>query len=305
MDYEEDYNTSNKVEEWFNRIITTSEFNKYLEDNSILELFIHLYNIHLYNQIDSNLLLELFQLNTSFVLLDLSNTIIDDDNIFYELLTKNTNLTSLNLNNTSITDLTKISEGLIKNNSLTELNLGNNNISELKPLSDVLYSNTSLTFLDLSCNKDLNEEVCYIAESLLVNTTLTKLDLCNMSISDVKIFEDVLKCNTTLTSLNLINNEIYNINPIIKGLQYNTTLLELNLSCNCIKIEYYTQLADVLKNNTVLTSLDLSGNENEDLLILNQFNRKFIGDNSFMEKNVITLFSEIIKFNTTLIELEL
>ena len=59
------------------------------------------------------------------------------------------------------------------------------------------------------------------------------------------------------------------------------------------------------KNNTVLTSLDLSGNENEDLLILNQFNRKFIGDNSFMEKNVITLFSEIIKFNTTLIELEL
>ena len=152
------------------------------------------------------------------------------------------------------------------NIKLTTLDLSSNELSiwYLTSITEALVINKTLTKLNLSNNSVSTYDIARVLEK---NKTLTTLILSNTGIEffdgdGVKTIAETLKINTTLTTLVLSYNGIrsWGIIAIAKALEINNTLTTIDISCNHIGIGYNEAkaIAEAVKINTTLTLLDLS-----------------------------------------------
>eukprot|EP01062_Namystynia_karyoxenos_P026742 TRINITY_DN20688_c1_g2_i1.p1 TRINITY_DN20688_c1_g2~~TRINITY_DN20688_c1_g2_i1.p1 ORF type:complete len:390 (+),score=144.43 TRINITY_DN20688_c1_g2_i1:78-1172(+) len=195
-----------------------------------------------------------------------------------------------------------IARELSRNPSISELHLGHNSVDELgiHALGDMLRQNTNLTTLWLNNNRFRNDaaealasavrhnsvlrdldlasngsgvgdkSAVEFANSLLVNTSLTRLDLYGGGITDdgVSSLAEMLCQNTVLTNLNLGHQrrEDDPENPSVgdrsaeglgAALRANTVLRSLQLVDNGFGDLSAEQFAAALKENKTLTVLNL------------------------------------------------
>uniref|UniRef100_A0A2K6UEL2 NLR family CARD domain containing 3 n=1 Tax=Saimiri boliviensis boliviensis TaxID=39432 RepID=A0A2K6UEL2_SAIBB len=122
--------------------------------------------------------------------------------------------------------------------------------------------------ISLAENQISNKGAKALARSLLVNRSLTSLDLRSNSIGPqgAKGLADSLKINRTLTSLSLQKNSIGPTGAqwMADALKQNRSLKELMLSSNSIGDGGAMALAEALKVNQGLESLDLQSNSISD-----------------------------------------
>ena len=153
----------------------------------------------------------------------------------------------------------------LTNTTYIELDFSNMGIASdvytISPLTNYLKKNNiKLTTLDLSSNELSIWYLTSITEALVINKTLTKLNLSNNSVSTYDIAK-VLKYNSTLTTLILSNTGIGFLDEVIpfaEALKRNTTLTTLDLSCNKIRSRMIIAIVEAVKKKT-LTLLDLRG----------------------------------------------
>ncbi|KAL1520434.1 hypothetical protein AB1Y20_022017 [Prymnesium parvum] len=181
---------------------------------------------------------------------------------------------------------------------LVTLDLNRNNIGAegAAHIAEALKTNATLTSIHLYGNKIGAEGAAHIAEALKTNTTLTSLDLYgnNIGAEGAAHIAEALKTNATLTSFNLksapplrrrdrhatyptarrpclalpLSHTLINIGAegaahIAEALKTNATLTSLDLAANDIGAEGAAHIAEALKTNTTLTSLHLYGNKIE------------------------------------------
>ncbi|KAM9096970.1 NLR family CARD domain-containing protein 3 isoform X2 [Sarcophilus harrisii] len=151
------------------------------------------------------------------------------------------------------------------------LRLDNNqfqdNVMEL--LGSVLSSkDCHIQKISLAENQIHNKGAKALARSLLVNRSLTVLDLRNNSIGPqgAKALADSLKINRVLISLSLQNNVIKDEGAkfIADALMVNHMLSMLQLSSNSVGNDGSKALAEALKVNQGLITLDLQSNSISD-----------------------------------------
>ena len=206
------------------------------------------------------------------------------------------NLTSTMLGSQGATALARV---LKHNHSLKTLILANNNLGSkgIKTIAPALEQNPHLEVLDVSCNKINSKGGNVLAKAIETNpkSKIKTLDISSNKIGDVGVqafaqlllfdtqMEDlfaqsihigiegaihmakVLEYNYTLRRLKLGGNQISPLGTrfLMEGLAKNTsTALEiLDLSWNAIGPEGAKQVAEVLKENSKLTSVNLEGNQ--------------------------------------------
>ena len=225
--------------------------------------------------------------NTSLVKLDLSDCslVISEENgpVVTEMLNKNKTLKTLDLsNNKSImlsqTSLSYIAEGLIINTALVELDLSRCSlvISEVNGpvVTEMLIKNKTLKTLDLSNNEGImisQTSLSYIAEGLIINTALVKLDLshCSLVISEENgpVVTEMLIKNKTLKTLNLSNYigegmiSDTGLSYIAEGLKRNSALEKLEM--NNVTAQGGKSLATAIATNTSIALVKLDINDIE------------------------------------------
>jgi len=147
------------------------------------------------------------------------------------------NLTCIRMTNYKLNSETiKILCDKLLDSKITKLDLRRNTIGPTgaKEIARILASdNTKLDDIFLYFNNIGNEGASYIANSLCVNKTLTKLNLCdnNIGYDGSKSFAEMLQKNQTLTALDLNNNALTDdgVQLMIDSLKGNTTLKSLSL----------------------------------------------------------------------------
>ncbi|KAL1512428.1 hypothetical protein AB1Y20_005683 [Prymnesium parvum] len=241
---------------------------------------------------------ETLKTNTTLTSLNLRDNRIGDEGAAHiaETLKTNATLTSLNLRDNRIGDegAAHIAETLKTNTTLTSLHLHNNRIGAegAAHIAEALKTNATLTSLHLDDNRIGGEGAAHIAEALKTNATLTSLHLDenNIGAEGAAHIAEALKTNATLTSLHLdgapplrrrdrhathptalrhcpalpLSHTQNNIGAegaahIAEALKTNTSLTSLNLRGTNIGAEGAAHIAEVLKTNATLTSLNLDG----------------------------------------------
>ncbi len=133
-------------------------------------------------------------------------------------------------------------------------------------LYEMLTSNRTLKTLNLMFQFErVHIDVSSIAKGLMHNSTLEHLHLrgCEIADDEAKSLASMLARNTTLRTLDLSRNEITDVGAwfLADVLTENKSFLSvLNLSGNRITHVCTPSLAEMLKSNTSLRSLDLSLN---------------------------------------------
>ncbi|XP_062036618.1 NLR family CARD domain-containing protein 3 [Lepus europaeus] len=147
------------------------------------------------------------------------------------------------------------------------LRLDNNQFQD--PVMELLGSMLSgkdcrIQKMSLAENLISNKGAKALARSLLVNRSLTALDLRSNSIGSqgAKALADALKINRTLTSLSLQGNAIRDdgARSVAEALASNRTLSVLHLQKNSIGPAGAQRMADALKQNRSLKELVFSSN---------------------------------------------
>ncbi|XP_029804063.1 NLR family CARD domain-containing protein 3 [Suricata suricatta] len=147
------------------------------------------------------------------------------------------------------------------------LRLDNNQFQD--PVMELLGSVLSvkdcrIQRISLAENQISNKGAKALARSLLVNRSLTALDLRSNSIGPqgAKALADALKINRTLTFLSLQSNAVRDngARSVAEALAANRTLSVLHLQKNAIGPAGAQQMGDALKQNRSLKELILSSN---------------------------------------------
>ncbi|XP_074052970.1 NLR family CARD domain-containing protein 3 isoform X1 [Macrotis lagotis] len=137
-----------------------------------------------------------------------------------------------------------------------------------KALARSLLVNRSLTVLDLRSNSIGPQGAKALADSLKINRVLVSLSLQNNTIKDdgAKSIADALMVNHLLSILHLQKNAIgpLGAKSIADALKKNGSLKELMFSSNSVGNEGSQALAEALKVNQVLITLDLQSNSISD-----------------------------------------
>ena len=165
-------------------------------------------------------------------------------------------------------------KGLQHNTTLISLDLSNCDITAADPeiiKSLMLQENSCLTHLNLSGNIGFSDTGARcIFESLQYNSTLVYLNLGGTSITandpdTAKSLAKMLQVNKSLTHLDLSCKETYIpanhnfiISLIFSALEHNTTLLHLVLRCREIWKHDAECIAQALKSNQSLLTIDIS-----------------------------------------------
>ncbi|XP_062954925.1 NLR family CARD domain-containing protein 3 [Cynocephalus volans] len=153
---------------------------------------------------------------------------------------------------------------------IQKLSLAENQISNkgAKALARSLLVNRSLTTLDLHANSIGPQGAKALADALKINRTLTSLSLQSNTIRDhgAKSMAEALTSNRTLSVLQLQKNTIgpMGAQRMADALKQNRSLKELMFSSNSIGDEGTQALAEALKVNRGLESLDLQSNSISD-----------------------------------------
>ncbi|XP_040853586.1 NLR family CARD domain-containing protein 3-like isoform X1 [Ochotona curzoniae] len=153
---------------------------------------------------------------------------------------------------------------------IEKMSLAENQISHkgAKALARSLLVNRSLTALDLHSNSIGPQGAKALADALKINRTLISLSLQSNMIGDdgARFMAEALASNRTLSVLHLQNNTIgpTGAQRMADALKQNRTLKELMFSSNSIGDGGAKALAEALKVNQGLESLDLQSNSISD-----------------------------------------
>ncbi|KAM3859391.1 NLR family CARD domain-containing protein 3 [Diretmus argenteus] len=119
--------------------------------------------------------------------------------------------------------------------------------------------------ISLAENAISNKGAKALSRALLVNRTLTTLDLRNNNIGSkgARFLAEALKMNQVLVSINFQNNAIEEegAQALAEVLQSNRKLVSLNVQKNSIGADGAKRIADALKTNQTLTELILCSNQ--------------------------------------------
>ncbi|XP_019938515.2 NLR family CARD domain-containing protein 3 isoform X1 [Paralichthys olivaceus] len=119
--------------------------------------------------------------------------------------------------------------------------------------------------ISLAENAISNKGAKALSRALLVNRTLTSLNLRNNNIGSkgAKFLAEALKMNQVLVSINFQNNAIEEegAQALAEVLQCNRKLVSLNLRKNSVRAGGAKGIADALKTNRTLTKLILCSNQ--------------------------------------------
>ncbi|CAF1568788.1 unnamed protein product [Adineta ricciae] len=234
--------------------------------------------------------------------LDLERNLIGDQGAQYlgKAFEKNNRLVELNLSENRIGDqgALYLANTFKKNTRLTKLDLSKNRIGNqgAQYLNDAFEKSTALIDLDLDENPGSFCATVSALISLKNNKTITRISLSDNQIGDqgAQRLADFIKNNTSLTDLWLDNNRIgdQGAQYLLNALANNKTLTTLKLYGNpsslcwaldaaisirhdekCTRVYLHeTQItdqgvqiiADALKNNLTVESLNLDGNQISD-----------------------------------------
>jgi Ran GTPase-activating protein (RanGAP) involved in mRNA processing and transport len=229
-------------------------------------------------------------------------------------LTKNATLTKLDLSRNRIgtSGMDSLATALCENQSLLELCLADNSIGDngMKKLSKILENNIALKILDLTHNgigvigqiylsqalannMNLTDLILYdnheffdeetsgewmsgmkLAEALIVNKTLRKLEIGLMKSAIWPQISIALMMNQSLTTLNARycslggKGTIVDMNTmevLCESLKMNTALTSLSLERNKLGSSSIQILFDMLASNKTIAILDLSDNAIDDV----------------------------------------
>ena len=232
-------------------------------------------------------------------------------------------LIQLNIRNIEITEVGAFAlcDCLELNNSLQSLEISNNNIGDkgltkilntipstlvrviasncnltcggAENIGETLRTNKTLKFFEISKNSIGDKGISVISDNLHYkkNKTLIQLvvDSCEFHTKGAESIGKMLKANKTLKFLNISNNHIGDVGTtaVVSGIKTNTStaLIELNISGCEFHSKGTENIADVLKKNKTLRSLNISKNH--------------IGDNE------MSTLAHGIQDNTTLTELDI
>ncbi|XP_067050395.1 NLR family CARD domain-containing protein 3-like isoform X2 [Acropora muricata] len=223
----------------------------------------------------------------------------------------------------SIVSVVNVSDRKSRDN-LMYVSLALRFISETELFSKNLYAELaqlfgkSLELVDLNRGRFFHPSFLALFLALRVNTSLTSLDLCSISIDDDVLahsLSEALKVNTCLTSLDLSDNSIHadGAHSLSEALRVNTSLTSLNLGRNSIGNEGAHSLSEALRVNTSLTSLDLFNNSihaegahslSEALRVNTSLTSLGLKGNSIGNEGAHSL-SEALRVNTSLTSLDL
>lgn len=160
---------------------------------------------------------ELLTSNNSITELNLSNNLLyrlnselsnessqdededDDDNVFYNVISLNKN------ENFTLSKIVKASKTL-QNLNLSRKGLGGLNKKYIKALSDSFKENHSIEILDLSYNYIEGDNLIFLCEALMLNTSITQLDISeNLAEKDkafiLPLLKELVTRNQTITRL--------------------------------------------------------------------------------------------------------
>ena len=238
---------------------------------SVIECSSCLMELHLAdNDLKSTavLLLQALKETTTLKLLDLNNNdmtgVVAED--LADVINCNSCLEELHLANNDLkSSAVAVLQALQGITTLKILNLSFNNMTGVvaEDLAYVINRNSCLEYLYLS-NNDLKSTAVVVLQALQGITTLKVLNLsCNDMTSVVA--EDlacVIKCNSCLAELHLASNNLETTAVVVlQALQGITTLELLDLNFNHLTGVVAEDLACVIKSNSCLKKLYLSGND--------------------------------------------
>ena len=218
------------------------------------------------------------QYNTTLVKLSISKTqsgmTVETASALTVMLEVNKSLTHLVVSHSkyfSDYEVLCVFKGLQHNTTLISLDLSNCDITAADPeiiKSLMLQENSCLTHLNLSGNIDFSDAGARcIFESLQYNSTLVYLNLGGTSVTandpdTAKSLTKMLQVNKSLTHLDLSSKDTIPANRIISlifsALEHNTTLLHLVLRGREISKDDAECIAQALKSNQSLQTIDIS-----------------------------------------------
>jgi len=163
-----------------------------------------------------------------------------------------------------------IAGALTCNTYVTYLRLGNNiGDGGAEALARMLEHNTTLKVLDLSGNSSITARgVTFLANALKKNTTLTTLilSMTNVKQKACSALSSMLGVNKTLTTLDVSCNNIGDrgVKALLEFIRKsNHSLTTLSIANNRITPKGANVLAETVRDNTTLTSIDISNNNFE------------------------------------------
>ena len=197
-------------------------------------------NLHKKSSLPIPELSRLLRTNKALKILNLSETYLKDITELAASIAENKTLTQLDLSfNDKMTNFQKI----IQNKSITSLDLSATYICGKDPdfLGNLLTENNSLTELNFQANMGgaqlydikMNQIMNGLVEGLSKNTSLTKLDLGDNSLSSENQSRILKAISGSLTWLNLCNDNS-SINPEIVA-----EFLKTNTTLKYLEVEYY------------------------------------------------------------------
>eukprot|EP01080_Neovahlkampfia_damariscottae_P002103 gene2103-1970_t len=185
-------------------------------------------------------------------------------NSIFDNLGANVHWTSLDLtkSNLGTNGIEKMGISLKKNTHLKGLILNQTNIKKgIQTFSKSLFENTSLVKLELQNNSITDEEFSHLTKAIESHDTLRIVTFNTNSIEDCPGLKKLLEMNK-ISELHLSKNQIYPdaLCEIFKSIEGNNSLNSFSLSDNGRTLKYMDVLANSLRVNKSLTSLNLSKN---------------------------------------------
>ncbi|OQR94794.1 hypothetical protein ACHHYP_00911 [Achlya hypogyna] len=186
------------------------------------------------------------------------NTVLDDTSLNLQVL----NLSNNQLGDQSVTALVK---ALLKRCTLTSLVLSHNKVfHSAKIIGDLLRVKSAITHLDLSWNQIRGDPACHLASAMVENDTLLELVLADNSLgnsggADMELATSLL-VNTTLTHLNVANNHIKGraIFVFVDMCQQNRRMARLDVSSNPIGTAAVEAILHAMATSTMQCEWDIS-----------------------------------------------
>jgi Ran GTPase-activating protein (RanGAP) involved in mRNA processing and transport len=175
-----------------------------------------------------------------------------------------------------------IARALMMNRSLRTLIISGNEIGNegIVHISEACKSNSSLITIILSGNKIGDTGIEDFCKCLAINSSLKFIDLSVNEIKDtgVGLIGRALLKNQVIQSLNLSSNKFgiplsvsdrisnffgmigKGLSMLIDSIKANSSLMEVNLGYNELDSTSLSFFLDILKHNTILKNIDLTGN---------------------------------------------
>lgn len=147
-----------------------------------------------------------------------------------------------------------------------EIRITHRNLNDIdcKAISNALLVNKTVTTLDLSNNLVTDKGALYLASAIVENDRVQVFVLAGnkLAFNSAQIFAELLERSKSLTILDLSGNKIDDkaCGILAEAVKNNETLQEFNLGQNELTENAGISLSDALKNNTKLERLSLSWN---------------------------------------------